>query len=463
MELKTYKPYKYQRTSYNWVMDKPFCGLFLDMGLGKTVITLTAICDLFLKEEIKRVLIVAPLRVANTVWEQEAKKWEHTSWLKFSRVTGSEVDRELALCKEAHIYVINRENIKWLCDLFQHDLPFDMLVVDELSSFKSHDSQRFLSIKKSRQSFKRIVGLTGTPTGNSYMGLWAEMYVLDGGHRLYPFITRFRETYFYQERRGASEHAVQYILRPGAQERINDRISDICLAMKTEDYLDLPEFNVIDEIITLSPQVMADYRTFEKDRILTLLDASIEAENKAALTNKLLQYANGAVYSDDGLSSIREYMTTHNQKIERLLMLIEKANGEPVLVGYNYKHDLERIQRALKKEFPKLRVATLDNDDVIDKWNSKQIDVLLAHPMSAGHGLNLQFGGNIVIWFGLPWSLEYYQQFNKRLHRNGITYPVTCYRIITENTYEDVVKASLQENSDRQQALLDYLIKFNII
>ena len=444
-------------------MDNVSAGLFLDMGLGKTVVTLTAMADLLLMGEVQRILVVAPLRVANTVWAQEALKWEHTHWLVTSTVTGSQMQRELALCKEAHVYIINRENIKWLCELYDYNLPFDMLVIDELSSFKSHDSQRFKALKKAKPSFKRVVGLTGTPHGNSYLGLWAQIYLLDGGVRLYPFITRYRERYFMQNRVGTSEHALQYILRPGAERAINEKIGDICLAMKTEDYLQLPSFVVHDEWVDMPENMFKLYKAFERDRLIELADDTVEAESKVSLVGKLLQYSNGAIYTDDGETSTRTFANVHNAKIERMLSLVEQADGEPVLIGYTFKHDKARIIAALKHEMPKLRIGVLDNDAMVDKWNNKEIDVLLAHPASAGHGLNLQFGGSIIIWFGLPWSLEMYMQFNKRLHRNGITKPVMCYRIMCNNTYDDVVRVSLSDNMTHHDALMEYLKRNDMV
>jgi SNF2 family DNA or RNA helicase len=448
-----YIPHTYQKKGYRHVMENSYAGLFLDMGLGKTIITLSALVDLLLIGEIKRILIIAPLRVANTVWKQEAHKWNHTSWLKISTVTGTQKQRINALQTDAQIYVINRENVKWLCEQYDYVLPFDTLVVDELSSFKSHDAQRFKALKRTRHCFKRIIGLTGTPMSNGYMDLWSQLYVLDGGKRLAPYITRYRNNYFYQERVGANEHAMKYILKEGADVVINDTISDICISMRSEDYLDLPPFIVRDEWVTLPEEVYKDYKTFEKDRIIELLQNQITANNKAGLSNKLLQYSNGACYYGD----TRDYVIVHEQKMERLLALIEKADKQPVLVAYQYRHDLERIYIAVRKAFPELNVQMFNDDSLVDEWNNRKIDVLIAHPASAGHGLNLQSGGSIIIWYGLTWSLELYQQFNKRLHRQGISKPVICYRIMCEGTYDDIVRLTLDEKGNTQDIFMQYI------
>ena len=455
-----YKPHVYQNTAYRHVMDNPFYALFLDMGLGKTVITLSALVDLFLKGEVEKVLIIAPLRVANNVWLQESKKWYHTSFLNISIVTGSAKQREKALEKDAQIYVINRENTKWLCERYGYYLPFDMLVIDELSSFKAHDSQRFKALKAARVSFKRILGLTGTPMTNGYMDLWAQILILDGGVRLLPYISHYRKEYFTEERVGSSEYAMGYELIEGMDVVINDKISDICLSMKTEDYLDLPPFIVIDEWVQLPPDVLQMYKTFEKDKIFEMFETEVTATSAGALSGKLLQYSNGACYhvvQIDETTVERRYLTVHDYKIERLLMLIEKAAGQPVLIAYQFQSDLERLQHTIKAIFPKLKQRTIKEGNSVEDWNEGKIDVMFAHCMSAGHGLNLQFGGSIVIWFGLTWSLELYLQFNKRLHRQGITKPVTCYRIMCEDTYDDVVRRSLDEKTELQDILMEYL------
>lgn len=452
--MKNFLPYPYQKRAILHTFNNPFCGLFLDMGLGKTIITLSAIVHLLVSFKVRKVLIIAPLRVANNVWKQEAEKWRITSWLRFSICTGSSDKREKALNTEASIYVINRENVKWLCDYYKGKLPFDMCVIDELSSFKNHKAQRFLALKKVRHCFSRVVGLTGTPVGNGYMDLWSELYLLDGGERLLPYISRYREAYFTENRVCGNEHAFGYELREGMDNVINTKIADICLSMKTEDYLTLPELIVVDEIVKLSPDVLASYKKFEKDKIIEILSTEITADSAVVLTNKLLQYTNGAVYYDE-----RGYVTVHDTKLERLLTLLERANGQPVLVAYQYKHDIARILPAVKKAFPHYDVRVLKTDKDITDWNLGKINVMFAQPKSAGIGLNLQFGGNIIIWFGLTWSLELYLQFLKRIHRQGITKPVFCYRIIAENTYDEIVVAALNEKKIVQDKLMEQ-IKF---
>lgn len=457
--MKSYTPHKYQERAFKHIMNNPFCGLFLDMGLGKTVITLTAVADLILIGKIKKVLIIAPLRVANTVWKQEVEKWMHTHWLRVSVCTGSAQSRKKALDKDAEIYVINRENTKWLCDYYSLNLPFDMLVIDELSSFKNHDSQRFRSLKKSRHVFKRIIGLTGTPVSNGYMDLWGEVFMLDGGERLKPFISQYREIYFTADRVGASEFAKRYTLRPGMDTVINNKIADICLSMKSKDYLSLPEFIVRDEYVSLPEHIFKNYKTFERDRIIELDETKLTSESAVSLTGKLLQWANGACYYEDE-NIERKHTEIHGSKVEKLLSLIEKANGVPVLVGYQFKHDLERIKNAISSAFPDMDIRALKTEKDIMDWNSGKIDVLLAHPFSAGLGLNLQFGGNILIWFGLTWSLEMYLQFNKRIHRQGIEKPVICYRILAKDTYDEIVASALNEKHSLQEALFEYIKKY---
>lgn len=450
--MKEYVPYEYQEFAKQHVIDKPSTGLFLDMGLGKTIITLSAIVDLMLMNRIKTVLIVAPLRVANTVWRQEAAKWVHTSWLKVNIVTGTKQKREKALSEKADIYVINRENVKWLCEYYNYTLPYDMGVWDELTSFKSHSSQRFKCLKKCLWCFKYLVGLTGTPIGNGYMDLWSEIYLIDRGQRLFEYISHYRQTFFTQERVGGNEFALGYTLIDGMDKVINDRISDICLSMKTEDYLQLPDLIIEDVYVDLPDAILEGYRRFERDKILSFGESDLIADSAASLCSKLLQYSNGACYVEEG-----RYTHIHDVKLEALLTLIEKANGEPVLLAYNFRHDLYRIMEATKAAFPDLDIRHLTTDQDVYDWNARKINVLITHPASSAWGLNLQEGGNIMIWFGLTWSLEYYQQFLKRLHRNGVTQKVICYRILTRDTYDEVVKLALAEKDATQETLMEYL------
>lgn len=449
-------------------MNNNYVGLFLDMGMGKTVISLSAIVDLILIGEVKRVLIVAPLRVAKSVWGQETKKWIHTSWLRTSLVVGNEKQRKKALSDFAEIYVTTTDNVHWICEYFDYKMPFDLLVIDELSKFKSHDSRRFKALKQARNSFKRIWGLTGTPTGNKstgYMGLWSQMYILDGGQRLLPYISHYRNKYFVPKRVGASEAAVKYDLMYGAEEKINAKIADICLALRSEDYLDLPPFIVEDVEVPLPPDVMALYDKFAKDKIieLDLLDKPITSDNMAALTGKLLEFSNGAVYykTIEGEREVRHWQLIHDYKLNALMTIVEEADGAPMLLAYQFQHDLERIKVALKHNFPELVVKVLDDkQETVDSWNNKEINVLISHCQSAGHGLNLQDGGNFMVWFGLPWSYEFYKQFNKRLHRGEIKLPVKCLRLICPNTYEEVVRSTQDDSAEMARKFLDFIIKY---
>lgn len=447
-------PHSYQLTAKNHVLSNPESALFLDMGLGKTVISLSAICDLFLQYKVRKVLVVAPLRVANTVWKQEASKWIHTSWLNVTIVTGTKRNREKALAENSHIYVINYDILKWLCEFYDYKLPFDMLVLDELTKVKSHTSLRFKALKKARYVFKYILGLTGTPISNGYTDLWGEMYMIDGGKRLSAYISYYREAFFYKTRIGASEHALEYVLRDGAADTINNRIADICLSMKASDYLNLPPLIEIDEYVDLTPEIFKQYKKFERDKIVEFHNEKIQVDSAAQLSKKLLQWTNGACYYDE---FGKEHVEIHHEKIERLLTLIEKANGEPMLVAYQFKHDIERIMYYVKSVYPDLEVRRCNSDKDIEDWNNKKINVFLAHPQSAGYGLNLQFGGSIIVWFGLTWSLEEYLQFIGRIHRQGITVPVRMYRILARNTYDEIVRAALVEKDEVQNKLLEYI------
>lgn len=442
-----YKPWPYQDYATKHIIENPGSGLFMDMGLGKTVATLTAINKLMYEDlEVDKVLVIAPKRVAEDTWTTETLKWDHLRHLRLSIVLGSEKQRKEALKQKADIYVINRENVAWLVGLYQNAFPFDMVVIDELSSFKSAKAIRFKSLRMVRPLVKRVVGLTGTPAPNSLIDLWPQLYLLDMGERLGKNITRYRETYFRPNRRNG--HVVfDYKLLEGSQKAIYNKISDICISMKAKDYLQLPERITKDVHIYLSERDKSKYDEFERDQILAIEDADeISAVNAAALTNKLLQFANGAVYDVN-----KDWHSVHPAKLEALEETVEAATGQPVLIFYSYKHDLERIKKKLKAYKPR----TLDNRDDIQAWNRGEIQVLLAHPASAGHGLNLQAGGNIIIWFGNTWSLELYQQANARLDRQGQTKPVVVYRFITVGTMdEDVIKA-IERKTSGQDALME--------
>ena len=450
-----YVPHPYQLRAYEHAYNNPHCGLFLDMGLGKTVITLTLIGDLILSGNIKHVLVIAPLRVANSVWKQEAKKWKDTSWMRIAVCTGTEKQRTKALLSDSHVFVINRENTGWLFDTFlkRNVFRFNMLVIDELSSFKNQATQRFRALRKWRGHFKRIIGLTGTPAPNGYLDLWAQLFLLDGGNRLGRYITYYRQRYFIEKRVGGSEFALGYELKPGADKAIRQQISDICISMQTEDYLQLPELIVNDVEVEMTHEQMKAYKQFERDKIIEISSQILTAANGTSLSGKLLQWSNGATYYDlDG-----KYVETHRNKLDAFLELVEEAGDNPVLCAYMYKHDLYRIVRELRNKYPEKRLALLKDDGDVENWNAGEIDILLAHPASAGHGLNLQYGGNVIIWFGLTFSLELYQQFTKRLRRQGAIKPVIMYRILCKGTYDYHVREVLDGKRDTQKSLMDYL------
>lgn len=442
-----FKPYPYQDYAINHILDNNASGLFLDMGMGKTVSTLTSLDNLLWLGDVSKVLVIAPLRVAEDTWSTEVDKWDHLSHLKVSKILGKEKDRLMAINRQADIYVINRENVEWLVELLYNKWPFDMVVIDELSSFKSAKSKRFRALKKVRPYFKRIVGLTGTPAPNSLIDLWPQVYLLDGGQRLGKTITGYKQQYFSPDKMNG--HIVySYKLREGSEEAIHNKISDLCISMMAKDYLDIPER--IDNIININLPVKAKdmYKALEKDLVIALEENDIVASNAAVLANKLLQITNGAIYSED-----KSVIEIHDEKIKALLDIIESANGKPVLVFYNFKHDCTRIQEQLIKS--KLKSVVLDGSDDIKKWNDGKIPILLTHPASAGHGLNLQYGGNIIVWFGLTWSLELYQQANARLHRQGQKETVIIHHLIAKGTVdEDVVKA-LANKEVNQDVLLE--------
>ena len=427
----------------NWIIDKESSGIFLDMGLGKTVITLTAIIDLIYDYfEIAKVLVIAPLRVAQTTWEDEIKKWDHLKDLRISKILGTEMERTAALYKSADIYVINRENVAWLVEKLGASWHFDMVVIDELSSFKSSKAKRFKSLRKVRPLIKKIVGLTGTPAPNGLIDLWSQIYLLDGGKRLGRTLTGYREKYFLPDKRNQMV-LFSWKLKEGAKEAIYEKLSDICVSMKAEDYLKLPDR--IDNIIPveLSGDAKKQYEVLEKELVLSIEDSDVLASSAAVLANKLLQMANGAVYDEYG-----EVKPIHDEKLKALDELIEASNGKPVLVFYNYQHDKDRIIKQFK---PRL----LESDKDIRDWNNGEVKILLAHPASAGHGLNLQDGGCTIVWFGLTWSLELYQQANARLWRQGQKETVVIHHIIAKNTIDERVMKALEEKDVSQAALIE--------
>ena len=442
--LMKYKPHNYQTYATNFILEHPESAVFLDMGLGKSVITLTAILDLCLDRfEISKVLVIAPLRVARDTWSTEIQKWDHLKPFTYSVVVGTVAERKAALQKKAHIYLINRENVSWLVEESGFPFDFDMVVIDELSSFKSYQAKRFRSLLKVRPTVKRIVGLTGTPSSNGLMDLWAEFRVLDLGKRLGRFITHYRNTYFQPDKRNGMV-IYSYKPLPGAEDAIYEKISDMTISMKAVDHLDMPECIFNEVRVSLSEDERSKYDTLRDDLILSIGDNDIDAANAASLSNKLSQMANGAVYGDD-----RIVHNIHDHKLDALEDLIEAANGKPVLVAYWFKHDLERIQKRFK-------VREIKSSKDIADWNDGKIPVAVIHPASAGHGLNLQAGGSTLIWFGLTWSLELYQQTNARLWRQGQkSATVVIHHIVAEDTIDELILKALHKKEKSQNALID--------
>lgn len=444
-----FTPHPYQQYCIDRIISDRALGLFLDMGLGKTVITLTAVQELIYNRlQVFKCLIIAPKKVAEATWNTEAAKWDHLRHLRFSMILGSTQKRIRAACSAADIYIMNRENVVWLVDYFKNAWPFDMVVIDESSSFKSNKAKRFKSLTWIRPHVQRMVELTGTPAPNSIQDLWAQLYLLDGGIRLGRTITGFREMYFNSNTHGG--HFTTYEAKADAQKAIQEKISDICISMKTEDYLQLPEL-VYDTIpVQLDSKAMKAYKQMEKEMLLTIDETTIDAGSAAALSNKLLQLCNGAVYDEK-----RTVVEIHTCKLEAFSELLEGLHGAPALVFYNFQHDMTRIMSLLAKSG--LRVRALKNAQDAADWNNRQIDILLAHPASCAYGLNLQQGGNHIVWFGLNWSLELYQQANKRLHRQGQTSTVFVHHLAVSGTRDDDVLAALQDKDATQDALIESL------
>ena len=417
--------------------------LFLQMGLGKTVITLSAIHNLIFNSfEVKKVLIIAPIRVARDTWPDECEKWEHLKLLRYSTVIGSVKERTQALKEKADIYFINRENIDWLVNKSNIPFDFDMVVIDELSSFKSHTAKRFKALIQVRPYIKRIVGLTGTPSSNGLMDLWAPFRILDKGERLGRFISHYRQTYFNPDKRNGMI-IYSYKLKPGGEEAIYDKISDITVSMKAEDYLEMPELIMNKVPVELSVKEQATYDQLKKDMLVTLGDKEIDAVNAAVLSGKLLQMASGNVYGEE-----QQSIHLHDRKLDALEDLIEGANGKPLLVVYWFKHDLERIKE-------RFEVRELKSRQDFRDWNQGDIPVAVIHPASAGHGLNLQSGGSTIVWFTLTWSLELYEQTNARLYRQGQSESVVVHHIVTKNTLDEYVLKALENKSQSQNALIN--------
>ena len=441
-----FKPHAYQAHCIRKIEEIPKLGLFLDMGLGKTVTTLTAVKDLkYNRFEVRKVLVIAPKKVAEGTWTKEKDKWDHTRMLRVSQVLGSQAKRIRALNMPADLYIINRENVVWLVDYYRNAWPFDMVIVDESSSFKSHKAKRFKALASVGGLISRMVELTGTPSPNGLEDLWAQVYLLDGGERLGKRYTQFRERYFQPDRRGPDGMVYSYEAKPGTQESILQKISDICISMKAEDYLQLPDITYHEIPVELDPKAKKAYLELERKMVLELPEdeEEISVASAAALSNKLLQLGNGAIYDED-----RQYHEIHNCKVEAFLELIESLQGKPALVFYNFQHDRIRMLKALEKM--KLRVRELKTTQDEDDWNAGKIDVLLTHPASSAYGLNLQQGGNHVVWFGLTWNYELYTQANKRLHRQGQQEKVIVHHLICSGTRDEDVMDALQRKDDVQ-------------
>ena len=450
-----FHPHDYQLFAINYIESHPISAVLLDMGLGKTSITLTALSNLLFDSfMIHKVLVIAPLRVARDTWPAELEKWDHLSLLISSVAVGSEAERKSALQKQADIYIINRENVQWLVN--DSGLPFnyDMVIIDELSSFKNHQSKRFRALMKVRPLIKRIVGLTGTPTGNGLMDLWAEFRILDMGKRLGRFIGNYRNDYFTPDKR-SGQVVFSYNPLPFAEDAIYKKISDITISMKSTDHLKMPDLISSSYKVKLSEKEQKRYNELKKDLVLQLPDGDITAANAASLSGKLCQMANGAVYSDN-----RGIISIHEQKLDALEDIIESANGKPLLVAYWFRHDLERITKRLEKI--NIAFAKLDSKESIKLWNKGDLPVALIHPASAGHGLNLQDGGSTIIWFGLTWSLELYQQTIARLWRQGQTdKTVIVQHIITDQTIDEQILKALKDKNNTQAALIS-AVKANL-
>ena len=444
-----YEAHEYQKYATEFILSHPISAVLLEMGLGKSVITLTALFDLCLDSFlIRKVLVIAPLRVARDTWPSEIRKWDHLEGLIYSVAVGTETERKTAMMRKASVYIINRENVDWLVNKSGLPFDFDMVVIDELSSFKSWQAKRFKSLLKVRPYVKRIVGLTGTPSSNGLMDLWAEFRVLDLGKRLGRYITHYRNAYFTPDKRNG-EVVFSYKPLPGAEELIYERISDITISMKSCDYLTLPECVINEVPVFMDEKEMALYDTFREEMVARVKDKEIDAANAAVLSGKLLQMANGAVYDED-----KNVHLIHDRKLDALEDLLEGANGKPVLIAYWYQHDADRI----KARFPVREIKTSKD---IDDWNAGKISVAIIHPASAGHGLNLQTGGSTLIWFGLTWSLELYQQTNARLHRQGQKDTVVIHHIIAKGTIDEDVMKALRKKERTQNALID-AVKANL-
>ena len=435
-------PHDYQQYAIDFIESHPTAAVLLDMGLGKTVITLTALNDLLFDHfEISRILVIAPLRVARNTWPQEIGKWEHLNHIRYSVAVGTEKERRDALRKQASLYIINRENVPWLVE--KTDFSYDAIVIDELSSFKNWGSKRFKALMKVRPLAKRVIGLTGTPSGNGLMDLFAEFKVLDMGQRLGRFITKYRQDYFVPDKRNG-QVVFSYAPLPGAKERIYEKIADITISMKAADHLKMPELIESEYSVRMNEEEKKMYAEMCEQLILQMKGDEVTAANAGVLSGKLVQMANGAVYTDDGAT-----LHIHDRKLDALEDIVESMNGKPLLVAYWFRHDADRIEK-------RLACVRLDTDDAIARWNRGEIPVALIHPASAGHGLNLQSGGSTLVWFGITWSLELYQQTVARLYRQGQTAKtVVVQHIIAEGTIDERILRALKRKDKTQTALIE--------
>lgn len=440
-----YKPHEYQQFTTTFIEQHPQAAIFLGMGMGKTISTLTAINDLIYDSfDVTKALIVAPLRVARDTWPAEIRKWDHLANLRYATILGTPAQRRAALDQDADLYIINRENIPWLVDELGKTWPFDMVVIDEMSSFKNHKAARFKKLNSRRKNITRLVGLTGTPAPNSLLDLWAQFRLLDGGQRLGKFIGHYRDRYFLPDKRNGQQ-IFTWKLKPGADEDIYRRIQDITVSMRTTDYLDLPKCTAVDYVVHLNKKERAAYEKLQAEMVIELADGdAIDAPTAAALTGKLLQFSSGAVYTDE-----KAILPIHDRKLDALAAIIDEAEGQSVLVAYWFKHERPRILKRLPG------AVALNSAEDFDRWSRGEIPVGLIHPSSAGHGLNLQTGGHILVWTTTPYSLELYEQTNARLYRQGQTEPVTIIHIVTAETIDSAVAAALVRKDNMQSALID--------
>lgn len=447
-----YIPQDYQTRAIDWCIHHPRCGLFLPMGAGKTVITLTAVSALKEKGEVNKVLIIGPIRVARSTWPAEIDKWDHTKHLTYTVIDGPEKNRLKALQNQSDIFIIGKEQAVWLCETVGKSWPFDMVVVDELSTFKNPQAQRFKALKKQVKKFKRFIGLTGTPAPRGIPDLWSQMFLIDAGTRLGKSIGSFRKQYLIPER--SNGYIVySWAVRDGAQKEIEDKVSDVVMSLDQSECCELPDLSFINVNITLSKTLKRNYDNFKKELVLELDDNELTASNLGVLCGKLLQYTSGQIYTHD---SFKPLENIHDEKLIALDDLLTSANGEPVIIYYYYKHEKERIMSLLKSK--KLRVSCLDNEKDVERWNNHELDVLLLHPASAGHGLNLQAGGSVIIWFTLPnFNLELYQQANARLYRQGQMEKVRVYHLLVEDSIDIDMLNALQQKEVTQSTLLEAL------